>query len=98
MVSLAWSADGTTLYAGGTHHDADGNYPRILLQAENPAAPRYLKAGTAWIQKIIPLKNGRIIVATANEWLLLDENGTIEQRHHIAPPERPVDTSRTRCF
>ncbi|MFC2504325.1 MAG: WD40 repeat domain-containing protein [Cardiobacterium sp.] len=98
LVSLAWSADGTTLYAGGTHHDADGNYPLILLQADNPAAPRYLKAGTAWIQKIIPLKNGRIIVATANEWLLMDENGTIEQRHHIAPPERPVDISRTRCF
>ena len=78
---LAWSPDSKKFYAGGKYHDSNGVYPVVEWHGENFSQRRILNGGKQFIQKIFALKNGKLIVVTADGWLLMDENGTIEQNH-----------------
>ena len=66
--SVAWSADGATLYAGGSHRE--GNSNPVLAWSDAGRGPRrVLSAGSNTVVSIAPLPSGDLIVASGDPWL-----------------------------
>jgi WD40 repeat protein len=66
--SVAWTADGATLYAGG-HYQRAGT-TQVVAWSEAGAGPRReLGAATDTIVSLRPLPDGGVLVGAANPWL-----------------------------
>jgi hypothetical protein len=75
---LTWSQNGTYLYAGGKYHNMDGKAP-VFYWTDNGLGKRYqILGGNTYVQSIVAIKNGSIIVATADpSWLIQDQQGNL---------------------
>ena len=69
---LAWSIDGNELFFGGKYRDKD-KYKIIKWNNTNLEKVKFLKQdGDSFIQKLITLKDGSIVVITAySPWFLI---------------------------
>ena len=78
LISVAWSADGKTLYAGGTAHDEDKG-PLIAAWADSGRGAYRDFAGvvtTNTIFQILPLRDGGIVYCAADPAFgVIDTNG-----------------------
>lgn len=78
LISVAWSADGKTLYAGGTAHDEDKG-PLIAAWADGGRGAYRDLAGpvtTNTIFQILPLRDGGIVYCAADPGFgAIDANG-----------------------
>jgi WD40 repeat protein len=76
FLSVAWSADGTILYAGGLYWG--GNTRPVVAWTEAGAGTRReLAAGSNTLMSLRPLADGGVLVAAADPWLaVLDAAGT----------------------
>ncbi len=75
LATVAWSADGATLYAGGLYHRAGTRL--VVAWSQAGAGPRReLAAGTNIIMSLRPLPEGGLLVGAADPWLaVLDAAG-----------------------
>lgn len=70
--TVAWSADGGMLYAGGLYReliDGAGTFPVLSWLDGGGGARRTLPAGTSTVMSIRPLPDGDLLVAAADPWL-----------------------------
>ncbi len=82
--TVAWSADGETLFAGGSYSRGDGKLV-VTWIAGGIGARREWPAGMDTISSLVPLSNGSLLVAAADPYLaVLDPLGR-EQWAHTAP-------------
>ena len=78
---ISWSKDGQKLYFGGMYKNKNGIYPVFVLDIESKRIRKIIESKN-FIQKIIALKNGNIVILTANPaWIILDKNGRMLQFH-----------------
>jgi len=78
---ISWSKDGKKLYFGGVYKNKNDIYPVFVLDIESKRIHKITES-KSFIQKILALKNGNIIILTANPaWIILDKNGRILQFH-----------------
>jgi WD40 repeat protein len=63
LMTVAWSADGATLYAGGTY-DREGPNPVVAWSRGGAGPPRELTAGTNTIMSLRPLPDGGVLVGS----------------------------------
>jgi WD40 repeat protein len=84
LMHVAWSRDGSTLYAAGQYLP-DGR-AQVLAWTKGGAVPRHtLSAGHDTISKVIPLPGGDLLVASFDTWLArLAPDGTPRWRHEPA--------------
>jgi WD40 repeat protein len=68
LVSVAWSVDGATLYAGGLYRGT-GTRPVVAWSEAGAGTRRELAAGTNTIASLRPLPDGGLLVGTADPWL-----------------------------
>ena len=74
-VKVAWSRDGTTLYAGGQYRDGTGARPVVAWADRGRGARRLLTSGaTNTLMSLLPLPGGTLLVAA--------------QDPHLAPASR----------
>jgi WD40 repeat protein len=96
LSKVAWSADGATLYAGGSYGRA--NMWPVVAWSEAGAGPRReWPAGTGTIMSLRPLWDGGLLVGAADPWLaVLDNAGTPRwvQRPQQAELRRQARTLR----
>jgi WD40 repeat protein len=71
LFSVAWSADGRTLFAGGTYDRGEFGHPVVVAWAQAGAgARRELPAGSSdRIMTLAPLANSDLLVAAADPYL-----------------------------
>ena len=84
-MTVAWSPKGEKIYAGGSFC-IENNCPILIWNKKGTGEGYILKSerGNKNIRKIIPLKNGKIIVVTSEPvWLIQDGNGHILSIHNI---------------
>jgi WD40 repeat protein len=75
LTSVAWSADGTTLYAGGSYWRAGTTH--VVAWAEAGGGPRRELAGGAYgIMSLRPLPDGGVLVGASDPWLGVVDTGT----------------------
>jgi WD40 repeat protein len=75
LATIAWSADGATLYAGGRYQRA-GTIPVVAWSAAGAGPRRELAAGTNTIMSVRPLLDGEVLVGATDPWLgVLDAAG-----------------------
>ena len=76
---VAWSRDGTTLYAGGQYDDGTGANPVVAWAERGRGARRLLTSGaTNTIMSLLPLPGGALLVAAQNPHVaLLQAEGTV---------------------
>jgi WD40 repeat protein len=75
LMTVAWSADGATLYAGGSY-DREGPNPVVAWFGGGAGLPRELTAGTNTIMSLWPLPDGGVLVGSQDPWLtVLDVAG-----------------------
>jgi WD40 repeat protein len=92
--TVAWSADGATLYAGGSYWHA-GAPPVVAWAAAGAGPRRELAAGTNTVMSLRPLLDGGLLVGAQDPWLAaLDAAGA--SRWVQRPPKADL-TSRPRC-
>jgi WD40 repeat protein len=86
LVAVAWSADGATLFAGGTYIH-DGISPAVVAWPDGGAgARRELPAGKFPIMTLAPLANEDLLVASQDPFLaVLDPAGNERWAHR--PPQ-----------
>lgn len=71
---VAWSADGSTLFAGGMYHNGSG--VPVVAWAEK-GSRRELPAGQNVIMSLLPLRDGGLLVGGGDPYLaLLGKDGT----------------------
>jgi WD40 repeat protein len=75
LVSVAWSADGATLYTGGRYWRA-GTTPLVAWAEAGAGTRRELAAGAATIMSLRPLPDGGVLVGSQDPWLaVVDTDG-----------------------
>jgi hypothetical protein len=76
LSSIAWSADGTTLFAAG-RYDEGGRNP-VIAWADGGAGPRrVLPASLDVVMSLEALPDGGLLVASGDPWLgVLEPDGT----------------------
>jgi WD40 repeat protein len=75
LANVAWSADGATLYAGGSY-DRTGTSPVVAWSQAGAGHRREWAAGTDTISSLRPLPDGGVLVGTQDPWLaVLDPAG-----------------------
>ena len=76
---VAWSRDGTTLYAGGQYDDGTGAHPVVAWADRGRGARRLLTSGaTNTIMSLLPLPGGALLVAAQDPHVaLLQAEGTV---------------------
>lgn len=75
---LTWSKDGEYLYAGGKYHDGNGSAPVFYWANGGLGKRNQIKGGRTYVQSVLTLSNGNIIVATADPaWLIQDQQGNL---------------------
>jgi WD40 repeat protein len=68
LSEVAWSADGATLYAGGSYRRAD--MTQVVAWSVTGAGPRReLAAGTDTVMSLRPLPDSGLVVGAADPWL-----------------------------
>lgn len=73
--TVAWSADGATLYAGG-RYNRGGTMPVVAWSDGGAGTRRELAAGTNTIMSLRPLPEGGLLVASQDPYLaVLDADG-----------------------
>ena len=76
LPSVAWSADGATLFAAGRYYE-NGGSPVIAWDDGGGGARRTLPAGLNTVMSLKPLPNGDLLVASQDPWLgVLRPDGT----------------------
>jgi WD40 repeat protein len=77
LSTVAWSADGETLFAGGSYGGGDRVDPVVVAwSGAGLGARRELPAGNSTVMSLAPLANGGLLVATADPYLaVLDPAG-----------------------
>jgi Caspase domain len=86
---VAWSADGATLYAGGTYVDRAGTSQVVAWSAAGAGPRRELAAASDTIMSLRPLSDGGLLVGAADPWLgVLDAAGV--PRWTKPPPQADV--------
>ena len=97
--SVAWSADGATLFAAGRYDDGSGS-PVVAWDGGGAGPRRLLPAGDNTVMSLRPLPDGALLVAAADPWLgVLAADGTPRwtQGAEADRPARPAGaTSRSR--
>jgi WD40 repeat protein len=85
LASVAWSADGATLYAGGRYQRA-GTVPVVAWSQAGVGTRRELAAGTNTLMSLRPLPDGGLLVGSQDPWLgVLDAAGAPRWVHR--PPQ-----------
>jgi WD40 repeat protein len=88
LVSVAWSADGAMLYAGGSY-GLTVTRPVVAWSQGGAGPRRELAAGTNVIMSLRPLPDGGLLVGAADPWLaVLDAAGAPRWVH--GPPQVEV--------
>lgn len=90
LSTVAWSPDGTRLFAGGRYQTRTGTFP-VLLWEQGGAGQRHLWSGTrSNILDLRALPQGGLIVATNGpEWRRYDANGRIQiEKRTVIPDQR----------
>jgi hypothetical protein len=86
LMSVAWSADGATLYAGGMYEDPVGIRPVVAWSQAGSGPRRKLAAGTNTVMSLRPLPDGGLLVGATDPWLgVLDAAGAPRWIH--GPPK-----------
>ena len=77
--TVAWSRDGTTLYAGGRYDDGTGAHPVVAWADRGRGARRLLTSGaTDTLMSLLPLPGGALLVAAQDPHVaLLQAEGTV---------------------
>ena len=76
--SLSWSRISNVLYAGGSLNSEDNGYTILNWDLKYPSKRGTIDIKSGFVQKIITLKSGDIIVATAEPaWLKINKKGEI---------------------
>ncbi len=77
--TVAWSRDGTTLYAGGQYADGTGANPVVAWADRGRGARRLLTSGaTDTLMSLLPLPGGALLVAAQDPHVaLLQAEGTV---------------------
>jgi hypothetical protein len=85
LTSVAWSADGDTLFAAGVYGTADT--VQVFAWSEAGAgARRSLPAGSDRVQDLVPVPGGDLLVAASDPWLArLQADGSARWVH--GPPK-----------
>ena len=84
LAAVAWSRDGTTLFAAGSYGPI-GSVPVLAWAGGGGGARRVLAAGANTVMSLVPLPGGDLLVASADPWLgRLAPDGTPRWRH--GPP------------
>ena len=100
LLSVAWSADGAVLFAGGRYQDSGG--PPVIAWSDGGAgARRSLEASANTIMSLVPLPAGDLLVAAGDPYLARlatsdDDGGTPvwpEGRH--GPPQADLRAQET---
>jgi WD40 repeat protein len=77
LSSVAWSADGTTLYAGGGYW-REGTARVVAWSAGGAGRRRESAAGTNTITGLRPLPDGSVLIGAGDPWLaVLDAGGAL---------------------
>jgi WD40 repeat protein len=85
LLTVAWSSDGATLFAGGTYEDPDSIRPVLAWAGGGTGARRLLTAGLNTVFGLAPLPAGDLLVSSADPWLArLAPDGT--PRWLLGPP------------
>jgi hypothetical protein len=85
LSEVAWSADGATLYAGGSYQRADMTQV-VAWSKAGAGLRRELAAGTDTLMSLRPLPDGGLLVGAADPWLAaLDAAGAL--RWAQRPPQ-----------
>ena len=85
--SVAWSADGQTLYAGGLY-DVSGENPVLRWDAAGRGARRNLSGGLNSVMTILPLSDGDVLAAAADPWLArMSPDGAVRWRQPSRKPD-----------
>lgn len=95
LMAVAWSANGATLFAGGTYCRCRGDNinPVIAWTAAGAGARLELPAGTNTITSLAALTNGALLVATQDPFLaVLDPTGGKRWIHQ--PPKADFRNQR----
>ena len=79
VATVAWSRDGTTLYAGGKYADKTGAHPVVAWADRGQGARRLLTSGaTNTLMSLLPLPGGALLVAAQDPHVaLLQAEGTV---------------------
>jgi len=76
LSSVAWSADGRTLYGGGQYRPTAGNFPIRIWTNGGRGSYRDVTAATNTIWHILPLRGGGIVYgASGPAFGVIDANG-----------------------
>ena len=68
LSSVAWSANGATLFAAGRYRENDG-YPIFGWDGSGAGPRRMLQGGSDTVKSLRPMPDGALLVATAGPWL-----------------------------
>jgi WD40 repeat protein len=75
LATVAWSADGTTLFAGGWYQEGNSR-PVISWDFGGFGRRRLLPVGDNTVRSLRPLPDGALLVASADPWLgVLEADG-----------------------
>lgn len=66
LVSVAWSQDGQTLWAGGRYQRSDGTFPAVSWEKGGLGLRREWPAGGNTLMTLAPLADGGVLVAGAD--------------------------------
>ena len=69
LISVAWSAEGGTLFAGGQYDRGDGISPVVAWPDAGTGARRELRASGSTIVSLVPLPHGGLLVAAADPYV-----------------------------
>jgi WD40 repeat protein len=75
LMSVAWSADGETLFAGGWYHPGHAIVAIVAWADAGAGAPRELPASSDTVMTLAPLPNGDLLVAAGDPYLAILEPG-----------------------
>jgi WD40 repeat protein len=76
LSSVAWSADGASLYAGGRAHDSEGRYLIVRWADRGRGPAQRLLAGTDTVTDLGAVRDGRVVFAGADAaWGMLGKPG-----------------------
>lgn len=72
---VAWSSDGQTLYAGGSHH-VKGKYDVCSWSDSGEGALKETPVSSLPIFRLIPLRSGELLYGSSIAWGVLGKNGS----------------------